>query len=176
MFIQTQVRNRDRGTRSEKKTRNRTGDYEHEAAWWANRGTRIRRPSKSRTRQFRAVNTPLASLVYTETKMSTHKDFEAGNELGSLRMVRYNHSMNATPPGSERWQFPAHHCSTPPPIPAHRLVHTPHTATSGNGRFPLVNGTLGERRAVEIDHKTHFSLAQIFGPYLGNPFPWPLPP
>jgi len=44
-FIPDQIRDRDRGTaRSEKGARYRTGNYEHEAAWWAMRDTRIRRP------------------------------------------------------------------------------------------------------------------------------------
>ena len=45
VFIQTKIRDRGRGTaRSKKETRYRTGDYGHEAAWWANRDARVRRP------------------------------------------------------------------------------------------------------------------------------------
>ena len=44
VFIQTKIRDRGRGTaRSKKETRYCTGDYEHEAAWWANRDARVRR-------------------------------------------------------------------------------------------------------------------------------------
>ena len=45
VFMQTQIRNKDRGSaRSKKEARYRTGYYEHEAAWWANRDTRVWRP------------------------------------------------------------------------------------------------------------------------------------
>ena len=44
-FIPGQIRDRDRGTaRSKKGARYRTWNYEHEAAWWAMRDTRVRRP------------------------------------------------------------------------------------------------------------------------------------
>ena len=70
---------------------------------------------------------PLATLVYTETKMSTHKHSEAGNELRSLSMIRYDQSMNATTQRSKDSHF--WHLT---PLPAHRQVHTPHTPTSGS--------------------------------------------
>ena len=44
-------------------------------------------PSKSRTSRFRAVKKIPTSLVHTETKMSTHKHFEAGIELHSLSII-----------------------------------------------------------------------------------------
>ena len=69
---------------------------------------------------------PLATLVYTETKMSTHKHSEAGNELRSLSMIRYDQSMNATTQRSKDSHF--WHLT---PLPAHRQVHTSHTPTSG---------------------------------------------
>ena len=69
---------------------------------------------------------PLATLVYTETKMSTHKHSEAGNELRSLSMIRYDESMNATTQRSKDGHF--WHLT---PLPAHRQVHTSHTPTSG---------------------------------------------
>ena len=69
---------------------------------------------------------PLATLVYTETKMSTHKHSEAGNELRSLSMIRYDQSMNATTQRSKDRHF--WHLT---PLPAHRQVHTSHTPTSG---------------------------------------------
>ena len=44
VFIQTKIRDRGRGTaRLKKETRYRTGDYGHEATWWANRDARVRR-------------------------------------------------------------------------------------------------------------------------------------
>ena len=72
---------------------------------------------------------PLATLVYTETKMSTHKHSEAGNELRSLSMIRYDQSMNATTQRSKDSHF--WHLT---PLPAHRQVHTSHTPTSGTAR------------------------------------------
>ena len=72
---------------------------------------------------------PLATLVYTETKMSTHKHSEAGNELRSLSMIRYDQSMNATTQISKDSHF--WHLT---PLPAHRQVHTSHTPTSGFGQ------------------------------------------
>ena len=72
---------------------------------------------------------PLATLVYTETKMSTHKHSEAGNELRSLSMIRYDQSMNATTQISKDSHF--WHLT---PLPAHRQVHTSHTPTSGVSR------------------------------------------
>ena len=68
---------------------------------------------------------PLATLVYTETKMSTHKHSEAGNELRSLSMIRYDQSMNATTQISKDSHF--WHLT---PLHAHRKVHTSHTPTS----------------------------------------------
>ena len=82
---------------------------------------------------------PLATLVYTETKMSTHKHSEAGNELRSLSMIRYDQSMNATTQRSKDSHF--WHLT---PLPAHRQVHTSHTPTSG----------IVERRTTEQPHDT----------------------
>ena len=58
--------------------------------------------------------------------MSTHKHSEAGNELRSLSMIRYDQSMNATTQISKDSHF--WHLT---PLPAHRQVHTSHTPTSG---------------------------------------------
>ena len=58
--------------------------------------------------------------------MSTHKHSEAGNELRSLSMIRYDQSMNATTQRSKDSHF--WHLT---PLPAHRQVHTSHTPTSG---------------------------------------------
>ena len=59
--------------------------------------------------------------------MSTHKHSEAGNELRSLSMIRYDQSMNATTQISKDSHF--WHLT---PLPAHRQVHTSHTPTSGS--------------------------------------------
>ena len=62
-FIPDQIRDRDRGTaRSEKGARYRTGNYEHEAAWWANRDTRVRRPSWVTAAKFK--KTPRARVRF----------------------------------------------------------------------------------------------------------------
>ena len=63
--------------------------------------------------------------------MSTHKHSEAGNELRSLSMIRYDQSMNATTQRSKDSHF--WHLT---PLPAHRQVHTSHTPTSGLERSP----------------------------------------
>ena len=46
-------------------------------------------PSKSRTSRFRSVKKIPTSLVYAETKMSTHKHFEACIEIHSLSPIVY---------------------------------------------------------------------------------------
>ena len=82
-------------------------------------------PSKSRTSRFRAVKNMPASLVHTETKMNTHKHFEAGIELHSLSIVRYNRNINGMRPKFKESKF----CPLTPPH-ADRLVHTSHTPPS----------------------------------------------
>ena len=82
-------------------------------------------PSKSRTSRFRAVKNMPASLVHTETKMNTHKHFEAGIELHSLSIVRYNRNINGMRPKFKESNF----CPLNPPH-ADRLVHTSHTPPS----------------------------------------------
>ena len=62
--------------------------------------------------------------------MSTHKHSEAGNELRSLSMIRYDKSMNATAQISKDSHF--WHLT---PLPAHRQVHTSHTPTSGTDPY-----------------------------------------
>ena len=46
-----------------------------------------------------------ASLVHTETKMNTHKYFEAGIELHSLSIIRYNRNINGMRPKSKESHF-----------------------------------------------------------------------
>ena len=84
-------------------------------------------PSKSRTSRFRAVKNMPASLVHTETKMNTHKYFEAGIELHSLSIIRYNRNINGMRPKSKE----SHFCPLNPPD-ADRLVHTSHTPPSSS--------------------------------------------
>ena len=86
-------------------------------------------PSKSRTSRFRAVKNMPASLVHTETKMNTHKHFEAGIELHSLSIIRYNRNINGMRPKFKE----SHFCPLNPPD-ADRLVHTSHTPPSSRRR------------------------------------------
>ena len=91
---------------------------------------------------------PLVTLVYTETKMSTHKHSEAGNELRSLIMIQYDQSMNATTQRSKDSHF--WHLT---PLPAHRQVHTSHTPTSGPHQKPatrLVTGARSARSSTQV--------------------------
>ena len=76
-------------------------------------------PSKSRTSRFWAVKNIPASLVHTETKMSTHKPFEAGIELHLLSIIGYNRNINEMRPPVRESRF----CHLKPPD-ADRLVHT----------------------------------------------------
>ena len=102
-------------------------------------------PSKSRTSRFRAVKNMPASLVHTETKMNTHKHFEAGIELHSLSIVRYNRNINGMRPKFKE----STSCPLNPPH-ADRLVHTSHTPPSrksdqffcelSNSWVPFFNG------------------------------------
>ena len=90
---------------------------------------------------------PLVTLVYTETKMSTHKHSEAGNEPRSLSMIRYDRSMNATTQKSKDSHF--WHLT---PLPAHRQVHTSHTPTS---RFWRYVGSGGWSRSIAMMVRGH---------------------
>ena len=74
----------------------------------------------------RSKNMP-ASLVHTETKMNTHKHFEAGIELHSLSIIRYDRNINGMRPKSKE----SHFCPLNPPD-ADRLVHTSHTPPSSS--------------------------------------------
>ena len=78
-----------------------------------------------------------ASLVHTETKMNTHKHFEAGIELHSLSIIRYNRNINGMRPKSKE----SHFCPLNPPD-ADRLVHTSHTPPSSPYRAITVPSPL----------------------------------